>query len=277
MHKKDLINALRQFLVRGGTDRGGGVSWKGQRAFANFLIFYLGKLDIPSDRKYDFWRIEPHLPELMVSAFEQLRMGTDSETARFRLEYEVEAGYDVPNITDLGASNLLDQVSAVQTTLGFMLREVTGLDWIEHKIDTYCNAQRYVLQQTFDKFLRLVYRQGLGEMIDKCTKRGMSGKFGETELRTFITAGRIMFTFARRIDSSQESYYEKDGRLYCNEWSVSFVGEDGDPLCLSAGIQSVYADFSTALGMIEDVIKHWPSDPPLQREQYQEDVKVSIG
>lgn len=72
----------------------------------------------------------------------------------------------------------------------------------------------------------------------------MSGKFGETELRTFITAGRIMFTFARR----------KKGE------SVSFIGEEGDPLCLSAGLQSVQTDFRTALDIIEDVIKHWPQD-----------------
>jgi hypothetical protein len=165
----------------------------------------------------------------------------------------------------------------VQTTLGFMLREITGQDWVEHQIDTYCNAQKYVLQQTFDKFLRQVYRQGLGEMIDKCNKARMSGKFGETELRTFITAGRIMFTFARRIDKNKDSYYKKEGELYCNEWSVSFVGEDGDPLCLSTGIQSVYANFRTAFDMIEDAIKHWSSDPKEQKKLYKADTKVSIG
>jgi hypothetical protein len=277
MHKKDLINGLKRFLERDGVGRDGGVSWKGQRVFANFLIFYLGKLNIPSDEKYDFWQIEPFLPKLMVDAFEQLRTGTDSEIVHFRQEYKAEVGHEVPNITDLGVSNIFDQGSAVQTTLGFMLREVTGLDWVEEKIDTYCNAQKYVLQQTFDKFLRLVYRRGMGETIDKCTEAGMSGKFGETELRTFITAGRILFTFARRIDKSKDSHYKKEGELYCNEWSVSFVGEDGDPLCLSAGIQSVYADFHTALGLIEDVIRHWSADPKEQKKQYQANAKISIG
>ncbi len=243
MRKKELISRLKQFVERDGEGRG--ASWKGQRAFASFLVYYLERLNIPSDEKYDFWRIEPFLPELMVDAFEQLRTGTSDEIVLFRHEYETEVGHEVPNITDLGASNILDQGSAVQTTLGFMLRETTGLDLVEQMIDAYCNAQKYVLQQTFDKFLRLVYRCGLGEMIDKCTKSGMSGKFGETELRTLITAGRIMFTFARRIDKDKGSYYKKDGELYCNEWSVSFVGEDGDPLCLGAGIQSVHADFGT--------------------------------
>lgn len=283
MHKKDLIRGLTKFVetydmaaANYGNPRYG-IRWKGQRAFANFLIHYLENLQIPHDEKYDFWTIEHHLPELMVDAFEQLRTGSDDTTVRFRQAYEAETEHEVPNIIDLGASNILDQGSAVQTTLGFMLKELTGQDWVEHKIDTYCNAQKYVLQQIFDKFLRLVYRKGLGEMADKCDKRGMSGKFGETELRTFIMAGRIMFTFARRIDKSKDSYYKKGGELYCNEWSVSFVGEDGDPLCLSAGIQSVYGDFRTILDMIEDVIKHWSQDQEEQKKLYKANTKVTIG
>lgn len=275
MHKKELISGLKRFVAT--HERTDQVRWRGQRTFANFLVYYLENLNIPSDEKYDFWEIEPYLPKLMVDAFEQLRTRTDEKTIHFRQKYESEMGHEVPNILDLGASNILDQGSAVQTTLGFMLKEVTGQDWVGHQIDTYCNAQKYVLQQTFDKFLRLVYRLGLGEMVDKCDRSGMSGKFGETDLRTFTTAGRIMFTFARRIDKNKDSYFKKDGELYCNEWSVSFVGEDGDPLCLSAGIQSVDADFRTALDMIEDVIKYWPSTQKEQSKIYKADTKVSIG
>jgi hypothetical protein len=274
MHKKELISGLKRFVATNRTDE---VRWRGQRAFADFLVHYLENLQIPYDERYDFGTIEPHLPELMVDAFELLRTGTDEAIVGFRQAYEAEVGHEVPNITDLGASNISDQGSAVQTTLGFMLREVIGQDWIKDRIDTYCNAQKYVLQQIFNKFLRLVYRKGLGKMADKCDKRGMSGKFGETELRTFITAGRIMFTFARRIDRRKNSYYKKDGELYCNEWSVSFVGEDGDPLCLSAGVQSVYGDFRTVLDMIEDVIKHWPQDTKEQKRLYKADGKVAIG
>lgn len=284
MHKKDLIKGLTKFVETyevAAANYGSpkyGVRWKGQKAFANFLIHYLENLQIPHDEKYDFWTIEDHLPELMVDAFEQLRTGTDDATVRFRQAYEAETEHEVPNVIDLGASNVLDQGSAVQTTLGFMLREITGQDWVEHKIDTYCNAQKYVLQQTFDKFLRLVYRKGLGEMADKCDKRGMSGKFGETELRTFIMAGRIMFTFARRKKGKTGVYV--GGKLIktlpYQEDSVSFVGADGDPLCLSAGLNSVETDFRTALDMIEDVIKHWSSEPKEQKKLYKANANVSI-
>ncbi len=280
MHKRDLIARLRSKLlkIQGSIDGNNKHQWwKGQSAFACFLIYYLEQLDIPSDEKYDFWNIEPYLPELMVDAFEQLRTSSDERVVFFRKTYERETGHEVPNITDLGASDILHQGSAVQTILGFMLKEVTGNTWIESQIDAYCNAQKHVLQQTFDKFLRLVYRQGLGEMISKCTKRGMSGKFIETDLRTYVMAGRIMFTFAKRIDPDKPSHYKVGDDLLCNEHSVSFVGEDGDPLCLSAGLQSVYADFRTALDLIEDVIKSWPQDAKEQKMMFKPDAKVNMG
>ncbi len=133
MHKKDLINSLRRFVIDyGTTDQ---VRWRGQKTFAEFLIMYLTGLNIPHDEKYDFWEIEPYLPQLMVGAFEHLRTGTDQATVRFRQLYEVETGHEVPNITDLGVSSLLDQGSAVQTTLGFVLKDITGREGIGQEID----------------------------------------------------------------------------------------------------------------------------------------------
>ena len=170
MHKKDLIKKLKSLILKikgsiaGANDH---QSWRGQLAFASFLVSYLENLTIPHDEKYDFWRIEPYLPKILVDAFEHLRTATDEQTARFRKDYEVETGHSVPNITDIGQSRELDRCSAVQTTLGFMFKELTGQDWVENKIDSYCNAQQLVLQQTFDKFLRLVFRCGLYNIVDK--------------------------------------------------------------------------------------------------------------
>jgi hypothetical protein len=279
MHKKELVQRLRRHVAtfdhQAGRERPS--RWKGQKAFADFLAHYLDQLNIPYDEKYDFWRIEDHLPQLLVEAFEELRTGTDQAVVSFREEYEAETGHEVPNITDLGESNALHQSSAVQTTLGFMLRDVMENQWIENKIEKYCNAQYLVLQQVFDKFLRLVYRRGMGKMIDKSADRGMSGTFGKTHLRTYVLAGRVMFTFARIVDESKPSSYEKEGKLYSNEHSVSFVGEDGDPLCLGAGIQSIYADFRTALDMIEDVTTSWPADAKEQRKVFQGSKEVAVA
>lgn len=265
MHKKELVQRLQQYAANfdHGLGRDGPVRWKGQLAFARFLAYYLDKLSIPHDEQYDFWRIEEYLPQLTVEAFEELRTGTDPDTVKFRKDYEVETEHEVPNITDIGEGHMLHRFSAVQSTLGFMLKEVTENDWVEREIDKYCNAQAVVLQQVFDKFLLKVYRRGMGEMIDKSAARGMSGLFGTTHLRTYVMAGRVMFTFARK--------------LHENENSISFLGDDSDPLSLGAGIQSIYADFRTCLDMIEDVIKAWPTDAKEQRTVWHDDKKVAIA
>lgn len=278
MHKKDLIERLRKYVASFGNT--GNVTWKGQKAFALYLIDYLEALVIPSDEKYDFWHIEPYLPQILTDAFEHLRTGTDELATKYRAMYEKDAERPVPNILDLGVSNVLDRASTVQTTLQFMMKDVIGEEWVEHDIDSYCNAQSHVLQHTFDKFVRNVYRNGMYEAIDKCKERGMTGKFGRTELRTYVMAGRIMFTFARKR-KGKTVYYGSDNKpfhtLPYREDSVSFVAEDGDPLALSAGIQSVEANFKTSLAMIEDVVRHWPSDKKAQESTYKASESVSIG
>lgn len=267
MKKKELIERLKGLSRKN-------LGWRGQRPFVNFLIYYLEGLNIPNDEKYDFWHLDPFIPQVMIDAFEQLRLGTDEQTAKFRRSYELEVGHKVPNITDIGASNILDQCNTVQTTLSFMLEDVMGDKGVRYKIDAYCNAQRHVLMQFFDKFLRSVYRQGMYQVIRECNKSGMSGKFGETELRTFLMAGRVMFTFARKIDPKKDNHYKDGDEIRCNEWSVSFVGEDGDPLGLSAGIQSVHANLHISLNLIEEVIEKWPQSKAKQKKIFKPADKI---
>lgn len=58
------------------------------------------------------------------------------------------------------------------------------------------------------------------------------------------------------------------------------IGERGlagsDPLALSAGVSSVQADFQTSLAMIEDVIRHWPSDKKKQKAIYKIAKNISL-
>ncbi len=253
MKKQELIKKLKGFVANDLA------KWKGQDVFAGFFAEYLMKLDIPYDTKYDHWRIDDYIPELAVEVFEELRLSQDELAVRYRRLW----GEEVPNITDFGESDILSQGAAVQTTLKFLLKDIFQEGWIEQKIESYCKAQFHVVQQTFDKFARRVYRKGLYEIIDDCKSRGMSGKFGETELRSFIIAGRVMFTFAR-----------KNGEE--NELSVSFIGEDGDKFLWSAGLQSVHADFKTSLDMIEDVIKNWPTDNGKQKEIFTGNKSVTL-
>jgi len=50
------------------------------------------------------------------------------------------------------------------------------------------------LEALVDKFEKSI-GVSLWKQVNKCKRSGMSGVFGKTELRTFATAGRIMFSF----------------------------------------------------------------------------------
>lgn len=277
MHKKDLINRLEGVIGAYEAEKRRGMS--GKLVLAQFFLYYFTKLVIPHDEKYDFWDIRPYLSKLFVDAFEELRTGSDIEIVSFRGKYEKEIGGEIPNILDAGDGNdLLKQISSVMN-ISSVVKDIFKGDSFSLQIEAYCRAQFTVIEQTFDNFLRRVFRNGMHSIIKVCLKSGMSGKFGKTELRTFTSAGRIMFTFARR-KRGKTFIYGPDNKvievLPYQEQSISFVAEDGDPLCLGAGIQSVFCDFFTALNMINDVIKNWPADSETQWASYKADKDVSM-
>jgi hypothetical protein len=258
LKKSELIERLQDFVDNPSNNNSPAARMN--LAFTGYFIHFLKKLDTRAHDKWDFSNILPYLPNILVGAFQHLRTGTDKTTQRFRQIYESAGEEKVPDIVNLGVSGLVRQGLTVQS-LCHLMEDITGNEWINPQIERYCNAQLHVLQQTFDKFLWSVYQNGLHKVIKKCKQRGMSGRFGKTELRTFITAGRIMFTFTRKIDDTKET---SDS----NEWSVSFVGAEDDPLCLSAGVQSIHTDFTTALDLIEEVIRNWPAQASEQEAAY---------
>lgn len=258
MKKTVLVEAIRKgiaFKV---------ITSKTGLAFLPYFAEYLERLKIPYDEKYDFWRIDDYMPEIIVAAFEQMRTGTDPLAQKYAARYKAQmSGEEVPNITDLGTTYGLEQVSAI-SSIASDIATLMAQPWLKDKIETYCFGQRTVLQQTFDKFSRRVYQRGLSKIVGSFGGRGMNGKFGKTELRKYDLAGRIMFTFARKKGDE--------------EVNVSFVGEDGDPLLLSAGEQSCNASFREALDMIEEVILRWPLEPLLQKKIFKgnSDVKLDV-
>lgn len=256
MRKDEFIKKLRRWL----TD--GDCGWKGQRPFVEYLVEYLTRLDLSHYERYEFQQLNHHIPQIMLDAFEMLRTETEDWVVLHRKSYENETGHPVPNITDIGASNSCDQSSAVQVTLGFMLKDALSDNFIEQQVAAYCNAQSQVIQQYFDRFLREVYRKGLFEIIEISTVKGMCGKFGNTELRSFSMAGRLMFTFARK-EGDEETY-------------ASFIVEDGDPTGYSGGQGSRSTNFIQTLELLTDVTLNWPNSPDEQRKLYKDNKKVNL-
>lgn len=114
------------------------------------------------------------------------------------------------------------------------------------------------LQEAIQRFTQDVYQKGLYRVIKACPVRGMSGEFDysnryKTVLRSYILAGRIMFTFESIADANI---------------NVSLVGafDEQQP---GFGLSSCYADIFAAKRMLGEVCKAWPSDD-VYREEVQE-------
>lgn len=255
MKKAELVEALSRYA-----DQRKG-SMKGQDVLARFLAHYFSELEIQADQKWDFWDIDLYIPQLLVCAFETFRTSEDETIRQFRALFEEELGRPFTDLTSIWG-NGIDQALTVQA-LGFLFRDIIGAEWPAKEIDMVFNAERHLLEQVFYKFLDQVSRNGLFQIIDESTKRGMSGSFGQITLRTYMMAGRLMLTFARHGEEM--------------EYRVSFVCGDDDALGLGGGTQSVYADLQTAIDMINDVIVGWPDDPSAQAEIFRIDENVSIG
>ena len=129
--------------------------------------------------------------------------------------------------------------------LAHLFCDIVGNGYPGHQISSYLNAEMNTLKLYIDKFLRVVYRKGLYDLV-KDAGGGMGGTFGEVKLRCFISAGHVIFTFARNVEES--------------EISVTFIAEDGDPNAYGAGVQSVFATLPECMAMIDDVIAGWPTD-----------------
>lgn len=241
MKKSDLVVALRNFTeMKRGT-------CIGQNTLAYFLAHWFDRLEIPADTEYDFWQIDNRIAQLLVSAIEELRTSEALSTRGLRERYELETGHLIPDPMDI-TGNGVDQVLFVQSLIS-LFEDVTGHNWISKQIDEVFNAQRHLLMQRVYVFVDKVYTKGLAKFIQDTQERGMSGKVGETTIRTYYLAGRQLITFARpNADEGKP------------EHSLTLISGEDDPLALGIGIQSVFTHLETALAMLDDVITNWPDE-----------------
>lgn len=258
MKKSELVSALRSYVER---QQGRA---RGQNTLAAYFAQYFDKLDIPADTRFDHWEIDNRIAQLLVAAIEEFRTSQAIPIRGIREIYEMEVGHPMPDLTDITGDGL-EQALTVQM-LGFLFTDVTGQEWVSSQIDQVFNAQRYLLMQRVYVFVAKVYTKGLAKFIDDTQERGMSGEFGETTVRTYYIAGRQMITFAR--PNAVEGY---------EEHSLSLLCEEGDPLAMGIGSQSIFTDFDTALAMIDDVIINWPDDLEQAWMMVAPDDNVRIG
>lgn len=233
-----------------------------QGIFARYLVKYLQGLDLKDldQRTANF--IEKYLAKIAIDAYEEWHVAADPELLELRDDFEKYLRGPVPSIIELGVGDYMQQVLTAHAIVD-MLRSVCGKD-VAGIYEENASAQYTAVQQRFDTFLRRVYRRGLYDLIQKSRTKGMQGRFGSTELRAYAVAGRLMFTFARPVQHARES-------------SISFLAEDDDPNAFNAGVQSIFADLTTALAMIDDVISQWPRDVKAQKKIFKASKSVMVG
>lgn len=221
----------------------------GEEHLLAHYVHYFRKTEIAADTKYDFWNLEAYLPQLMLDGFRDLLVSEDPVTARIREQLESEPLLQLGDPSLIGAIPVADQVLWIQTVDG-ILRGVGIHEVTCSKVEALFMAEVRMVELAFRRFVQDVYSAGLFEIISGGATSGMSGTFGTerdtpTTLRTFMTGGRTMFTFACDVGGNEER--------------VTFVGTEDDPLLLGANLRSVQTDLATALKMFETVRSCWPS------------------
>ena len=247
---------------------------RGEKPLLLFLRWYFNNM-VANEVTFQHCGITHYLPRILADAWEHFRHGEENSVAICRKDYLEELGRGDEEIVDL-----LDiQFQAVEkaltiSTLARMMKSIIGRDpryqrlgdHVSHQIEAYFFAETAMLSKIWDRVLREVYDRGLRDVIDASDKCGMSGQFGNVELRSMVYAGRIVFTLAK-IEGGREGLEE----------SITFIGEDGDKPGYRFGIQSIHCDFMTAMSLINELLVKWPSDPTLQAEMFTDNANIGIG
>lgn len=103
-----------------------------------------------------------------------------------------------------------------------------------------------------------VFDQGLGAIIDRSKKKGMSGRFGDVKVLSYVIAGRIAIQFE------------------CGDDSVTFLGADEKRP--KFGFSNIDGTLPNAIKMVEVAIDFWrQATPDIRKSTHVDDTKVGLG
>lgn len=262
--KTELIRALNEFVETNGTklrdvvyDHADYRPHRGETILALAFAKWLKNPETPENQNgFDWFK---DLPELLDEAYEEFRQ--DAQWKSVRKAYAVETGHEIPSLVNIHQGGL-DRVLVVASVIHLMTclyvqvysqhadRFLSGRvewRWLQNELDSYLNAQAQVIEQAWKRFVRKCYRPFMKRYkTDEHT--GNSGKFGNTHLLTFGTAGRMMFTF-RRGDA-------KNG----GGPSITYVADDSDDFGNRAGPNTTNTPYIECVQMINEVVDNWDLD-----------------
>jgi hypothetical protein len=221
-----------------------------------FLLWYFSRGEIEDSRYSAFLKDVPHH---LIRAFEMFSTSTEPDVVCWRQEYLQTLGEEeIPNLLDIEFGGI--RRALLIQSLCYDLAELVDAPWFQVRLESTLKAQDNVLAQRAFIFAEKVYRNGLFQRYEESKWRGMSGMFGRTQLRAYTMAGRISLGFARPRRRGWTEHY------------VGLVG--GDELDTEFGVGGVTTDVITALQMMEDVIRRWPTKVSEQRKVFRPNRKV---
>lgn len=254
--KKKFIAALRRFAEVGGGqlydpvyDRTGYNEYRGERTLAKGIAKYLDDPKIPGDVMGINWYQD--LCEHLVDAFVEFR--SDPKWGPLRNDYLLETSEEIPDLVEVHIGGLhrllmVNQIARLCTVL-------SGEKWIQPKLEAYFHAQQRCIDQAWDRFVRIGYRE-LMPRIKEESHRGNKGEFGKTTLMTYCMAGRCMFTFLRGDDGGP---------------TVTYVADDSDMWGVRSGSNATATPYAECVSMINEVSGNW------SLKKMKKDSKIGMG
>lgn len=229
------------------------------------------------------WLVD--LGKYLVDAFEEFR--TLPKYQALREQYQLDGGemrYEIPDLLDLRGSYQHGHVTHDLERLMPILAGRCGGEWLERDLTCRFGAEAMVIDHAWRRFVRICYRP-IAPRIKAERHRGNSGLFGRTTLRSYVLAGRIMFTFSRTstvsdvlakvtelVNTADVTAENKVAALEAllmiipapdegpDVQSVSFVADESDMYGFRSGLNYPHTPYAECVAMINDVIDNWDSD-----------------
>jgi hypothetical protein len=296
--KTKFVAAIRKFLATGETTTPGDREYRPSRgelelvhAIADYFVAHDEIVDKESGLN---WLCD--LGRHLVDAFVEFRTH-EKHTALREIYRSQTEGNEIPDLLDIRGGYTFGNVTRDLTRLMPMIAGRCGGEWLERDLESTFQAQSVVIDHAWRRFVRECYRP-IAPRIKAESHRGNSGLFGRTTLRSYVMAGRIMFTFARSDKLPDVAMLDKlvgfietegvsaENKLAAIEallmtrqsldrgpdaHQVSFVGDDSDMTGCRSGMNYPNTPYTECVAMIEDVIANWKPD------RFVEDRHVSLG
>jgi hypothetical protein len=288
--KPKFIAAIRRFLASGELPRTGDPDLdddreyrasRGELLLVDAIAKYFEDHTEITDKDLGInWFVDLH--KHLVEAFEEFRTHPKHQALRETYKSQLAGlNQEIPDLLDIRGGFAHGHVTYDLVKLMPRLAGRMGGSWLDADLKGYFNAQATVIDHAWRRFVRKCYRP-IALRIKEERHRGNSGLFGRTTLRSYVLAGRIMFTFSRTssvpdllarltemVNTKDVTAENKVAALEAllmitpapddgpDVNQISFVGDDSDMYGFRSGMNYPYTDYAECVAMIDDVIDHW--------------------